>query len=63
VIKHRNLETHEVWRDYDTEVFRSADSVTCKLETFGDMCAFHCNSGEVENDIVMLHLKCFPALF
>ena len=45
-IQLRSPNSNEVWGKHETEVFRSADSVTFKLQQFGDACAFHCESNE-----------------
>jgi len=47
-IQLRSPNSNEVWGKHETEVFRSADSVTFKLQQFGDACAFHCESNEKE---------------
>lgn len=58
-IKLRGPATNELWDDHVTEVFRSADSVTFKLQTFGDVCAFHHETGDKERKALNKRLSVY----
>nr|XP_018667123.2 uncharacterized protein LOC100184146 [Ciona intestinalis] len=49
-IKKRDLNSNEVWVDFETETFRSSDSVSFNLQQLGDVCAFH-NSNDEEKSL------------